>query len=178
MKIYLAGKIAWNDYRHGLIPCLRDVDGDNYLSTDSEWPILERVIFGRHDYVGPYAIGCDHGCYHGPNTHGYGIGCGGKPTQIVSTLCKKAIDISDIVFAWIDAPDAYGTIFEIGYAIAKGKNVFLAIKKDLKCRRDMWFIKESLQRETRFLCEVVYAETAIEALELMKSDWHLAEENA
>jgi hypothetical protein len=178
MKIYLAGKIAKGDWRHDVVAGLRHANSYFDAGTD-EWPILENAILRRHDYTGPFFVGCDHGCYHGKDTHGYKGGCCGPECDDVkvSRLCRKALDVSDVVFAWIDAPDAYGTIFEIGYAIAKGTNVYLGISSALKNRSDLWFIAESLLYNSDILCNVVYKKDAKEALESFYSDWYLREDS-
>lgn len=134
------------------------------------WPILERAVLATFDYVGPYFVSCDHGCFHGNNTHGnidvsgfwgeydyekYGDSEGvtiieddTQPVEatafkasfnqmIVTVLCREAIKECDIVFAWIDALDAYGTITELGYAAALGKEILIAGPKQYS---DMWFV--------------------------------------
>lgn len=51
-------------------------------------------------------------------------------------LCNKAIENSDIIFAWITENTCYGTITEIGYAKGNGKTVWIAGPNEIK---DMWF---------------------------------------
>lgn len=76
LQIYLAGKIYPNDWRHSIVTDLRNAleqPGDAWtLYKETEWPVGNRAIFGCYDYVGPYFIGCDHGGFHGENSHGYG----------------------------------------------------------------------------------------------------------
>jgi len=157
INIYLAGKVSKNDWRHEIVDGLRDecvrfdVDG-----IPEDWPVLvDGIAYGRH-YVGPYFIGCDHGCYHGKNSHGYGPGCAGEEKDYpgvdydnhcpsasreayVVKQCKNAILRSDLVFAWIDDLTAFGTIFEIGVAIGMGKRVILATTGDEKTH-ELWFM--------------------------------------
>lgn len=45
--------------------------------------------------------------------------------QDVVTRCFRQIDDCDAVYAYIDAPDCYGTLVELGYANAKGKPIYL-----------------------------------------------------
>jgi very-short-patch-repair endonuclease len=147
INIYLAGKIAYDDWRHRVVSGLREANSKLYDFDDRYyWPILENSILGEHNYTGPFFISCDHGCFHKPHSHGYGPGCSGEKSHAdnpqVNNLCKEAIDKSDLIFAWIDAPDAYGSIFELGYAVAKGIPIFLAISEELKNRRDLWFIEQ------------------------------------
>jgi hypothetical protein len=162
MKIYLAGKISHGDWRAALVSGALDInyapsgmevfEGEKALALEA-WPVRPASILGRFDYTGPYLVSCDHGCYHGAATHGMGLipgedqahgwgkGCMGKyaeATQLVS-LCLNAIDNSDIVFAWLDGGDAYGTLVELGYAYAEGKRIWLAASE---FNQELWFAWE------------------------------------
>jgi hypothetical protein len=160
VKIYLAGKISKRDWRWQVV---RGVDAlDRYgLELDQynhdTWPVLERAIFGTHDYVGPYFISCNHGCFHGDNAHGVGAvpkGCAdpsgghddiGDPALVVEK-CLTAIDRADFVFAWLDDPTAYGTIFELGYA--KGRKIPVAYASPVASdprTADLWFTKWAME---------------------------------
>lgn len=138
MKFYLAGKISYHGWRTRICPSIRDaVPGDEI-----------KTIKPEHACVGPYFISCDHGCCHGDTTHGAGYGCGGgsdldwwvrNKTRahnylgrrgLVSSMCLEAIRESDIVFAWIDSDTAYGTIAEIGYAHALGKEIWIGYSEE------------------------------------------------
>lgn len=181
MKIYLAGKIAKNDWRHDIVNDLRgagDVHSEieSYNLGDKCWPILRQSILGKHDYVGPYFVACDHGCYHGDSSHGVGVGedvrerieyakqwseyeahgypvgiddqgfyvdlpggsgCGTSlDAGVTVDLCNKAIGFCDLLFAWIQSPDCYGTLAEIGYAKALGKKIWIAGAERFP---DLWF---------------------------------------
>ena len=59
LRVYLAGKISKNDWRHQLIAGLRNHSWEDGPLTQSGFT-----------YVGPFFISCDHGGFHGPNTHG------------------------------------------------------------------------------------------------------------
>ena len=191
LKIYLAGKIHKNDWRQHLISpdLMLAVEKDssafngpisavyplgschtgeeeNVLPSFRRWPILSNALFGRHDYVGPYFISCDHGCYHSQN--GHGVTCGvteeehgelrylGKvsPTvrETILRLCLQAITAADIVFAWIDECTAYGTLAEIGYAVALRKIVWIASPKDFQ---DLW-LTYTMAEETAAHCQKPY----------------------
>lgn len=56
--------------------------------------------------------------------------------------CVHQIEKSDILFVWIDKIDPHGTLFEIGYAKALKKKIFVAFES-LNLREEMWFIRES-----------------------------------
>lgn len=147
LAIYLAGKIEKNCWRRALVPAVREAFAEGECNTGDrgwpmKWPILNESIFDVHSYTGPFFMSCDHGCFHGDDAHGLGANSiahhndAGRPAE-VTRLCFDAIDRSDVVFAWIDAHDCYGTIAELGYARAKGKHVWVAGKRHY---RDMWFV--------------------------------------
>jgi hypothetical protein len=72
LQVYCAGKISKGDWRHTLLGWeLRNQCAEP--ARFARWPTMERAIFGRHHYVGPYFIGDDHGCFHGEGTHGAGV---------------------------------------------------------------------------------------------------------
>lgn len=133
-SIYLAGKIGKNDWRHDVISRFRSAWPSDCYSHDpkASWPVLKGAVLGAFDYAGPYFIGDDHGCGHGPGTHGCGKDgeiCGlecGPSRPVVRDLCLAAIDRADVVFAWLDDPTAYGTLAELGYARGRGKDIVIA----------------------------------------------------
>lgn len=143
-SIYLAGKIAKNDWRHIVVDGLR---GAFDYDSDRSWPTLRGAVLGL-DYVGPYFICDDHGCAHGDTSHGVASGgryCGDAyeaPTRDWTLrLCAQGITACDIFFAWVDGPDgctAYGTLVELGMATALGKKVVLATPVSL-ANTDLWF---------------------------------------
>lgn len=159
-SVYLAGKISKSGWREQLAP-YRDL-----LQVDA--PTADELANLSIDFndgltvTGPFFISCDHGCYHGEGKHGVGAvqdvhnihhfnewaGCCGEfySRDDVFAICKKQIERAEIVFAFIDCRDCYGTLGEIGYAYALGKDVIILFSdKDIK--RDMWFINK-MQRNT------------------------------
>lgn len=137
MNIYLAGKIGYKDWRHAIVNGLeyanQDFDHDYYIE---DWRVMNGAILGEHNYTGPFFISRGHGESHGDNTHGcdlYGH-CiedhGGNQRNVVPRLCMASIDRSDVIFCWMEDLTAYGSIFELGYAMGKGKQIYLAIKCD------------------------------------------------
>lgn len=132
-KIYLAGKIRKNCWRHDLVSGLRD----------HHWNFgqLQQATFV---YVGPFFVGCDHGCYHNTKSHGNGIGCSPDNDNYrseVVRLCYEALQKTDLLFCYIDALDCYGTIAEIGYARALGIRIVIAFAPciDRAKADDFWF---------------------------------------
>lgn len=123
-RVYLAGKIAKSDWRHGIFGDLRS------SSPDSPPAPVDGFA-----YAGPFFVSCDHGCYHGPGSHGVGApsgkGChsgdwGVGPASPTHILCRDWLASSDFVFAYVDGPNPYGTILELGIAAALRIPVFLA----------------------------------------------------
>lgn len=129
--LYLAGKIGKNDWRHTFVPNLR-----GHLWTDG--PIHTEAF----SYVGPFFISCDHGCNHGPNSHGatggYEVGESEFNKQDVINNNMVALKAADLVFAYITATDCYGTLIEIGWALANGIRVVIAFAPNIPSD-DFWY---------------------------------------
>jgi hypothetical protein len=126
------------------------VNDDDLLYYPDGWPELDRAVLGLHTYVGPYRAewwpkvdGKTTGDWHGSIIRG-SHGMADDPTierQIVQ-CCRRAIYNADLVFAYINSPDAYGTIAEIGYAAAYGKFVSLLIGPRVEFDyKDFWFLQ-------------------------------------
>ena len=131
IRVYFAGKVGKGDWRHALVPDLRDSMG----------AIGTPIRCDQFVYCGPFFIACDHGCAHGPGTHGVGPNCIGEtspPRWLVPSLCFRWLRRADLVFAWIDDPTCYGTLTEIGWAHALGKPVYVGFATE-ELAREMWF---------------------------------------
>ena len=87
MKIYLAGKIGFRDWRHDVV--------DGLCNADLETHVIKRAIRSRHDYVGPFFIDGQHGSGHGEGTHGAGETHYNKNTH---TKVRLAVEIDGIEF--------------------------------------------------------------------------------
>lgn len=141
INLYLAGKIGKNDWRHSLVQKLRD-----HLWEDGP------IKTSDFDYVGPFFVSCDHGCRHGNNLHGAVAAvtsrwhegrllelCGPELTQrTVVTNNNASLDTADLVFVYITAVDCYGTLIEIGWALAKKKRVVVAFAPGIPVE-DFWY---------------------------------------
>jgi hypothetical protein len=145
VRIYAAGKITKNGWRHKLFPVESGYDYSN--STAYAWPD-EIAIPGLPGavYVGPHFLSDDHGCFHGENLHGVAAGsaaCGGVYPGLsrpdVAKRCLAALEEATHVFVWIDDPSAYGTLVEIGYARALGKQVHVYVSDKCDQLADLWF---------------------------------------
>jgi Nucleoside 2-deoxyribosyltransferase len=146
-RIYLAGKIHYNDWRHKLVPDLRDLVYDDHVTE-----MLDPSGYPDHDvgdwvFVGPYPLSCDHACTHEDTPRVMLGGClggisdepGETARQKVQRWSFEAIDRADIVFANLEQGDsAYGTIAELGYAYARGKDITIHIPHGHRVD-DLWF---------------------------------------
>lgn len=144
-NIYLAGKIQpWGktqeDWRFALVPGLaQEVSPawmEEYINPQEEWFVLPQAILGQFNYVGPFFTDLDdvNSGHGGDKAYAHGIdterwpgkshmGYPGARRAMVVDLCCKALRRADLVFAWIESPDCYGTLFELGYAKALGKSI-------------------------------------------------------
>lgn len=139
-SIYLAGKItAWSkgmhDWRFDIVDGLEGAVWNYARHRGSS--LLPKAIFGTFHYVGPFFTNLDDFLSgHGgglpafphavqPEITGMWKHSGDTPLvrRFVTQTCLSAISSADLVFAWIDSPDCYGTVFELGYAHALGKHV-------------------------------------------------------
>ncbi len=156
-RLYLAGKIAHKDWRHDV---LRGVPLNSGRDDKTSWSVVEHGLDKDVHYTGPFFLSDDHGCTHGPGTHGRGHDCGsngGDSRRDTVRLCLKAIESSTGVFAWLDDPTAHGTLFEIGYAKGRGIPVIVGTPDSgeahvVRTRRsatrdgrpEMWFALEGV----------------------------------
>jgi hypothetical protein len=145
--VYAAGKIEKNGWRHQLFPIADDYDYSRGNGAAPLWPEEMPIAdLPGAVYVGPHFLSDDHGCFHGPNSHGVAAGdaaCGGVYPGMsrpdVAKRCLSAIEQATHVFAWIDDSTAYGTLVELGYARALGKRVHLYMSEKCADVQDMWF---------------------------------------
>lgn len=150
MKIYLAGKIQKNCWRHSIVNGLSLVNAEDNIRRNGSW-FMPKAIFGQHDYVGPLFCSCGSchsGCKHGESSHGVGAttdtkhgsrGCTESvDTTAIVEWCLASIATADLVFCWLDAPGAYGSVFEIGYALGRNIDVMVSLSDDYKLEDPHW----------------------------------------
>jgi len=150
-RVYVAGKISKDDWRLGLY------SPDAVPQSPEEWRATHTVEADGFDYIGPFFIRCDHGCGHGPISHGVDIatrdGCGGcismstnRPVTGSEVVAKsrRGIDRSDfvVIFADCDFDTAFASIWEAGYAIGRRKPLIVIAHPDVNLD-EHWFLKES-----------------------------------
>ena len=144
MKIYLAGKISDNDWRNGIIKTRgiypsdesKTTNGDVYTGPyfiscdhgcyhgDSTHGLLDNGFCGSGDSRAIESEMCykfdvcdDHGGHYGISET--------KTKNTIPKLCLSWIDDCDVLFAWIETKDSFGTLAEIGYAYGKGKEIWI-----------------------------------------------------
>jgi len=147
MKVYLAGKIEGSTWRSALYGPVQPEPWNWF----DQWPLFPAVLPGGHDLTGPYFC-ADVG--HG-NTADHKVPEWGQKHDsvemgraAVARLCFEAIGRSDLVFAWLDSADAFGTLTEIGYARGMGIPVAVAGTAEwfVSSERDaLWFPIETAQ---------------------------------
>ena len=146
-KIYLAGKIGKNDWRHSLIPELR---GREWQHGPIEMP--------NYSYVGPFFVSCDHGCNHVLNSHGasagYAFGESPYTQRDVIQNNNTSLEQADLLFAYVTSCDCYGTLIEIGYSLRAVERVVIAFAHGIP-HKDFWYADQQATRvhyEVRACC--------------------------
>lgn len=148
LKIYMAGKVLGvDDWRLGVSPSLKSGmrEGTNWHQMS-----ISKFYKGKHVYTGPFFRmqprtvaedwdGGDRNSHLADTT----ICKAHDGTDIIRGItfesCMRAIERSDLVFAWITDRSAYGTLVEIGAAEAMGKQV--AVCGDIP--DDLWFAQKA-----------------------------------
>jgi len=163
VNVYLAGKVderlgEWREWivgRQYHYPTRQSIPRWIKPSLDNLalelWVPIPRAVFGSHAYAGPFRqviyreIDNKYlGYFHGVTTHGqHGDAYPERKEQIIAA-CRRAIEQSDLIFAYLNSPDAYGTIAEIGYAVALGKFVSILIQPGTAFDYDDFWFVESL----------------------------------
>jgi hypothetical protein len=137
--VYFAGKIGPNDWRHELFPWLRGYCNDHKGLLNQR---LARDC-GNFIYGGPFFIGCDHRCAHGPSQHGAAAeGAGGCISgahipdlrRQIFDINKRRLERANFLFGYVESIDAYGTILEIGMASTLQIPIALRLPAD----PDLW----------------------------------------
>lgn len=128
-SVYLAGKIT-KGYRGDWRTSIISDNKDGYPSSsyvDRYWSPDPSIVVSLSDgrvlsYTGPFFDGPGHGCVIDYKHASYS----NHRDLRIPNLCTQAIRRSDLVFAWIDSQDCFGTLAEIGFARAIGKLIFIA----------------------------------------------------
>lgn len=145
--IYLAGKIAKHDWRTtilgdraGAVPA---GGGDPYFGRLFDPTLI--LDCGSFLYGGPFFISCDHGCSHGPASHGAGPGCCGDANaaemrqRIWQINCER-VRRASCIFAYVNELDCFGTLVELGFATALNKPIAIGLGHGITSKQfdDLW----------------------------------------
>lgn len=151
-NVYLAGKITgttwrdqlvgnskWSHENHGLLDDAIEVDSYG----NRMWKPIPNALSLPGDpralaMTGPWWIP-RHGGGHGfiGDNHNWHAGC--DSTVSTSVNVKLAIQASDMIFAWIDSLDCYGTIAEIAMTYNTTKRVIVAVPSNFD-RSELWLM--------------------------------------
>jgi hypothetical protein len=198
---YAAGRIQYSRDRFGLISCdimqhtkeprkkdafviNSSVDGVNFgysgpftISDDHGCAHIK----GGTDFVDSYnknpnnMVGfgsSSHGsCTEAPCIDGQSSVCGGFDMDIVFNRSINGIKLADCVFAWFEDLKAYGTLFELGFAHALGKNIFIGHSSEIKKNGELWFALKSTQMVSKFNSAKEAFSDAIKFAALEQQDW-------
>jgi len=147
-SFYLAGKITGTTWRETIVD---EWSFENHSSSycqaymdyeeDGTWAVVPHACTVLDSislsYTGPWWRDpfC-HGLSHDSNyPHGYSAD--GEPwkeesdKKQIANAVSKAIRESDLLFAWIDSHDCYGTLLEIGYAKGLGKTIVAVFSDEI-----------------------------------------------
>jgi len=183
-SIYLAGKVSKNDWRHSLVEGLRDklldsIESHGVEVLDSCWAIEGQALGkmkasvpmmdNKATYVGPILIADDHGCYHGDTQHGAIVLDKQMATERNGESLQRkglfkansvALESADIVIAYIESIDCFGTLAEIGHAFGRKIPVHIIYEenfhKELSAMsigtdgksNELWYIEEMSETVT------------------------------
>lgn len=110
-------------------------------------------------YGGPFALSCDHGCFHGNGTHGLltqDVPCSGSADgtskwisksdhgilypDVAVSRCIEQIRDCHAVHCYLETISCYGTLVELGYASALAKPTYIYYsKKAQNWNKHFWF---------------------------------------
>ncbi len=150
-SFYLAGKLEKLDWRDRLINEWSEGFGSiNPEKESNNWndkKVFLTITRGDREfkiqYTGPFRISKNEGFSEdAPHMyHDEVVDLCGKYSKIdhaaVAINCVSALSKSDLVFAWIDSRDCFGTLVEIGYASAFKDKVVVVATPEFD--RELWF---------------------------------------
>lgn len=182
LNVYLAGKIdrqygSWRDALLGTHRDLWSLDRSPrwelpHQSPETDlpppaWPTEpNHWVLDLHNYVGPYRIVAPAapkhmGVFHGTEWIGQHGWMDPSMCEHITAACCAALRRADLVFAYINTPDCFGTLIEIGYAQALGKFVFVQTEDGAEWDGDDYWFAEMMTRGQR----AWYPTTDVKAIE-------------
>lgn len=148
-RVYFAGRISKNDWRHRRVNGLRSALPAEEIAS-RVMPQFLPIHGSNAEYSGPFVVGDDHGCAHGDCTHGsMAEGClvstvgasVNEQRSAISARCYEGIKTANHIFVWIEDTEAFGTLVEMGIAVAFGKPIHLYAPIDFDTR-ELWFAEQ------------------------------------
>lgn len=180
---YLAGKISRTNWRDEIVSQWSEENhsrhNENAMFDYHEsglWATAPRASVARNgvmlDYAGPWwspAYGGHGSSNFFTSPHAYMFRCWeqtgdtsdncGNPTPKLLREIRRNIDnaiaAADLVFAWIDTTECFGTLVELGFAAARGKAIIVAFSEAIDAQ-EFWLAAS-------YAHEVVVAKSAGEA---------------
>ena len=159
-KLYAAGKISKNDWRRVIIGGLPEVNNCEPEIWDPDL-LIDCQTFR---YCGPFFVRCDHGCAHRPAGHA-AAGCSDDHWLDDDGLHPKVWNVNrarlrsaDIVLAYINEVDCFGTLVEIGLAAETSKPIAVGFGRQITDEQvaDMWMAAMPALKVYRGSAETVW----------------------
>jgi Nucleoside 2-deoxyribosyltransferase len=156
--IYFAGRM--NGSRHGddWRNYIDGFDGGLYGCSDKGFDCDAVIDCGAFRYGGPFVM---DSCGNHASGHTWNPG----EHREIWDIDRFQIERADLIFAYLEDANAYGTLVEIGYASALGKPIALGFSTDM-ARQDydeLWLARMPAAR--------VYWGTPAEVWSWVKADW-------
>lgn len=183
-RLYLAGKISRSGWRDDLLNGRCGYSQSRaHFAVDARGQALHvrdpyhEVDCGDFAYVGPFFEDFGHGAAHGPGTHGAIAGYLEDDLTTVSVKERSdalaelkvrrgfvfnsnmsAIERADAIFAYVNEPDCFGTLVELGHAFALAKPIFICVGPNLAGaeKDDLWFALQAATRVSEWPVDVAF----------------------
>jgi hypothetical protein len=170
MRVFLAGKVdplhgAWRD---ALMDRVWLWDAHDRTRRDHARWVLPRElddpleypawpqepnqwVLGRHQYVGPFVVQPPTeletkytGDFHGNTWTGQHGWMDDAERQQIVEANRRALRGADLCFCYLNTPDCFGTLVELGYAIAHRVFTFVLVNPDAEWEQDdYWYVGQS-----------------------------------
>jgi hypothetical protein len=149
LSVYLAGKVRCGcdsvaDWRFFLLPYQ-----DESITPESLGETLVSSLKRKIESDGELIwapITCPQWTYAGPFWTSWHGALEEESHETIFKRNMESIRKCDMLFAFIDSEDCYGTLAEIGFAHALGKSIYIVFDYPLRYRmRDYWFITQCAQ---------------------------------
>jgi len=171
--IYFAGKISKNGWRNSIVRWGIAVGDGSQDERDLFNPYHRREQDAFY-YGGPFFVRCNNGCGYQPMAHG-SASCGGffrpheRHPQILAINLER-IRRADLVFAFINEVDCFGTLIELGAALRRPRPLVVSFGPDLlpAQRQELWMAECGATRIYEGSVETTWRQFATEFLPLYR----------